>query len=74
MRWPPKEICSAFRNAIAVRKVTALIEPYDAAIAEALAAPVLRHRILINYRAEADGVTVDKVIAKLVEHVRTATA
>ena len=41
---------------------------------EALAAPVLRHRILINYRAEADGVTVDKVIAKLVEHVRTATA
>ncbi|MFA6544017.1 MAG: AAA family ATPase [Limisphaerales bacterium] len=40
---------------------------------EALAAPVLRHRILINYRAEADGVTVDKVIAKLIEHVR-ATA
>jgi MoxR-like ATPase len=39
---------------------------------EALAAPVLRHRILINYRAEADGVTVDKVIAKLVEHVRAA--
>ena len=40
---------------------------------EALAAPVLRHRILINYRAEADGVTVDKVIAKLIEHVRAAT-
>ena len=39
---------------------------------EALAAPVLRHRILINYRAEADGVTVDKVIAKLIEHVRGA--
>ncbi|NBR87463.1 MAG: MoxR family ATPase [Proteobacteria bacterium] len=39
---------------------------------EALAAPVLRHRILINYRAEADGVTVDKVIAKLIEHVRAA--
>ena len=37
---------------------------------EALAAPVLRHRILINYRAEADGVTVDKVITKLIEHVR----
>ncbi len=41
---------------------------------EALAAPVLRHRILINYRAEADGVTVDKVIAKLVEHVRGTTS
>ncbi len=40
---------------------------------EALAAPVLRHRILINYRAEADGVTVDKVIAKLIEHVRAST-
>ncbi len=40
---------------------------------EALAAPVLRHRILINYRAEADGVTVDKVIAKLIDHVRGTT-
>ena len=40
---------------------------------EALAAPVLRHRVLINYRAEADGVTVDKVIAKLIEHVRATT-
>ncbi len=33
----------------------------------ALAAPVLRHRILVNYRAEADGVGVDQVIAKLLE-------
>ncbi|MEQ1752260.1 MAG: AAA family ATPase, partial [Prosthecobacter sp.] len=33
----------------------------------ALALPVLRHRILINYRAEAEGVTVAKVIGKLVE-------
>ncbi len=32
-----------------------------------LAAPVLRHRILLNYRAEADGVTVGQVIEKLVE-------
>jgi MoxR-like ATPase len=31
----------------------------------ALAAPVLRHRILLNYRAEADGVTVGQVIEKL---------
>jgi MoxR-like ATPase len=34
---------------------------------QALAAPVLRHRILVNYRAEAEGVTVEKVIARLVE-------
>ncbi|MSU26440.1 MAG: AAA family ATPase [Pedosphaera sp.] len=40
---------------------------------EALAAPVLRHRILINYRAEADGVTVEKVVSKLLEHVRAST-
>jgi MoxR-like ATPase len=33
----------------------------------ALAAPVLRHRILLNYRAEADGVSVDQIIQKLIE-------
>jgi MoxR-like ATPase len=30
-----------------------------------LAAPVLRHRILLNYRAEADGISVEQVIEKL---------
>jgi MoxR-like ATPase len=35
----------------------------------ALAHPVLRHRILINYRAEAEGVTVEKVIDRLLDHV-----
>ncbi|SKA82049.1 MoxR-like ATPase [Prosthecobacter debontii] len=35
----------------------------------AMAQPVLRHRILINYRAEAEGVTVGKVIEKLLEGV-----
>lgn len=33
----------------------------------ALARPTLRHRILLSYRAEAEGVTVDKVIDRLVE-------
>ena len=33
---------------------------------QALAAPVLRHRILLNYRAEAEGVRVDDVIKRLV--------
>jgi MoxR-like ATPase len=32
----------------------------------ALAAPVLRHRILLNYRAEADGIGIGQVIDKLV--------
>ena len=35
----------------------------------ALAEPVLRHRILVNYRAEAEGVNVDTVIRRLVETV-----
>lgn len=36
---------------------------------KSMARPVLRHRILVNYRAEAEGVTVDSVIEKLVESV-----
>ncbi|MEM7387272.1 MAG: MoxR family ATPase [Verrucomicrobiota bacterium] len=36
---------------------------------KALAAPVLRHRILLNYRAEADGLDVEKVIEQLIEKV-----
>lgn len=34
-----------------------------------LALPVLRHRILVNYKAEAEGVTVEHVIGRLVEAV-----
>jgi MoxR-like ATPase len=36
---------------------------------KALAHSTLRHRILINYRAEAEGITVEKVIDKLLETV-----
>jgi MoxR-like ATPase len=36
----------------------------------ALALPVLRHRILVNYRAEAEGITVEKVITRLLEAVK----
>ena len=31
----------------------------------ALALPVLRHRILVNYRAEAEGVTVGNIVERL---------
>ena len=34
---------------------------------QALAAPVLRHRILLNYKAEAEGITVDRLVAQLQE-------
>ncbi|WP_165219403.1 AAA family ATPase [Aquisphaera insulae] len=36
----------------------------------ALAHPTLRHRVLLGYRAEADGVGVDSVIDRLLEHVK----
>src|SRR5204862_3284896 len=35
----------------------------------AVAAPVLRHRLLLNYRAEADGVTAESLIGRLLEAV-----
>ena len=35
-----------------------------------IALPVLRHRLLVNFQAEADGVTSDDVIGKLLEVVR----
>jgi len=37
---------------------------------QTLAYPTLRHRILINYRAEAEGITVEKVIDRLLESVK----
>ena len=37
---------------------------------QALAPPTLRHRILINYRAEAEGISVEKVIFRLLESVK----
>jgi MoxR-like ATPase len=36
----------------------------------ALAAPVFRHRVLMSYKAEAEGVTVEDCIARLLEEVR----
>ena len=37
---------------------------------QALAQPVLRHRILPSYRAEAEGITVEKIIEQLLDHVK----
>jgi MoxR-like ATPase len=41
---------------------------------QTLAAPVLRHRILLNYRAEAEGARPETVIARLLEHVKSPLA
>lgn len=35
-----------------------------------VAAPVLRHRILLNFHGEAEGVTTDDLVSTLLEHVR----
>ena len=40
----------------------------------ALAHPTLRHRILVGYRAEADGVSVENIIDRLLEHVGVPAA
>src|SRR6185436_6743360 len=53
-------------------KVRALLQGRAHVILEdlqKLAHPTLRHRILINYRAEAEGTSVDKVIDRLLETV-----
>ena len=39
-----------------------------------VATPALRHRILINYEGEAEGIDVDGLIAKLLEEVRQGEA
>jgi len=39
---------------------------------QTLAYPTLRHRILLNYRAEAEGITVESVIKRLIETVSSS--
>jgi MoxR-like ATPase len=41
---------------------------------EAVAAPALRHRIKLNFQAEADGVTVDDIIAQVIDSVDASLA
>ena len=36
---------------------------------KAVAGPVLRHRVLLNFNAEAEGITSDDVVARLIEEV-----
>ncbi len=37
----------------------------------AVAAPVLRHRLLLNFNAEADGITTDSIVEKLAEFIQS---
>jgi MoxR-like ATPase len=36
----------------------------------AVALPVLRHRVLVNFQAEADGIDADEIVRRLMTHVR----
>ena len=54
-------------------KAAALLDGRAAASIEdvtSVALPVLRHRLLVNFRAEADGITTERVIDTLLQHVR----
>ena len=46
------------------------VSMYPLRILKRLLKPALRHRILINYEGEAEGVDVDGLIVKLLEEVR----
>jgi MoxR-like ATPase len=54
-------------------KARALVDGRAAASLDdirAVAGPVLRHRLLVNFQAEADGITPDDVVARVLEAVR----
>jgi MoxR-like ATPase len=53
-------------------KARALVSGRNHATADdvrALVHPTLRHRVLVGYRAEAEGVTVEQIIDRLMETV-----
>ena len=41
---------------------------------DAIAAPVLRHRVITNFNAEAEGQTPDRLVDRLLEHAKSAAA
>ena len=41
---------------------------------KALAAPALRHRVILNFEGEAEGVDVDNLVAQIIESVEATTA
>ena len=37
---------------------------------QSLALPVLRHRVLVNYRADAEGVDIEQIVDRLLKSVK----
>jgi MoxR-like ATPase len=57
-------------------KVRALAEGrYNVSLEDlkALAAPALRHRVILNFEGEAEGVDIDHLISQIVESVESTT-
>src|SRR5207253_2327314 len=44
----------------------------DVSDVEAVALPVLRHRVLVNFQADADAVDADEIVRRLLTHTRAA--
>ena len=44
-------------------------QPKTADDVKAIAAPVLRHRLVTTFHADAEGVTTDHLVERLIEHV-----
>ena len=64
----------AAQNLILGSKARALLDGrahVSPADIQALAFPVLRHRILLSYRAEAEGLTVETIIEQVLDHVKS---
>jgi MoxR-like ATPase len=60
----------AVQNLILGGKARALLEGHTHVSTDdiqALALPVLRHRLVINFAAESEGVTADNVVSRLIE-------
>lgn len=63
----------ATMNLVLAAKARALMEGRYHVIAEdlkALAPPILRHRVLPNYYAESDGVSIDDILGDLLENIK----
>ena len=62
----------ATMNLVLAAKTRALMKGRYHVVADdikALAIPVLRHRVLANYYAESDGITIDDILADLLTHI-----
>ena len=66
----------AGQNLVLAAKVQALMNgrlSVDVEDIQAVAYPVLRHRIKTNFNAESDGISADDIICQLIEHLLQVT-